>query len=120
MPTICRSKDYCFNKLKRQEKTITAKFTTDVDVTTEVEVEISLDEYLNELNHDDKIKLLGMLCEDLGQRAEEPKDEKYVTEYLSNCAPFEIKRILVNVLGVHGYYADEALRNALEPVITAR
>lgn len=88
--------------------------------TTEVEVDISLDEYLDELDHSDKVELLEMLCEDLEQRVEEPKDEKYVTDYLSGRTPFEIKRILVNVLGVPNYYADDALRDALEPIITAR
>jgi len=88
--------------------------------TLEVSINIDIDEFLDELDHDEKVELFEMLCEDLGQRTEEPKDEKYVTDYLSGRTPFEIKRILVNVLGVPNYYADDALRNALEPIITAR
>ena len=84
------------------------------------EIDVSIDEYLDELDHSERVELFETLCEELGQRAEEPNDEKYVTDYLSVRSPFEIKRILVNVLGVPNYYADDALRNALEPIITAR
>lgn len=84
------------------------------------QVDISVDEYLDKLDHNEKIELFEMLCEDLEKRVEEPKDEKYVTDYLSGLTPFEFKRILVNVLNVPNYYDDDALKTALEPIITAR
>lgn len=34
--------------------------------------------------------------------------------------PFQVKRALVNAFGIANYYYDDALRKALETIVTAR
>lgn len=94
-------------------------------------VEIDLDDVLDDMTASERRELFDELrkrvFEDLDKEKREllqdvprcdPKE--LATETLRDLPPFEIKRILVNALGVPSYYADESLRNALEPIITAR
>lgn len=47
------------------------------------------------------------------------KDE-LVVEYLRQIPPYDVRKILCDAFYVSSYMADDALRAALEPIISAR
>ena len=99
------------------------------DFTTTVEIDI--DDVIDDMTAKERRELYETLRKRLSEDIEDEKREilqdaprcdpkEMATELLRDLPPFEFKRILVNALGVPTYYADESLRNALEPIITAR
>lgn len=95
------------------------------------DVEIDIDDVINDMTAKDRRELFNELRErvlnDMDEEWEEMlKDvpshdpKKLAEEIMRDLPPFEFKRVLIDALGIPSYYADEALRNALEPIITAR
>ena len=95
------------------------------------DVEIDINGVINDMTAKDRRELFNELRErvlnDMDDEWEEMlKDvpshdpKKLAEEIMRDLPPFEFKRVLIDALGIPSYYADEALRNALEPIITAR
>lgn len=95
------------------------------------DVEIDINDVINDMTAKDRRELFVELRErvlnDMDEEWEEMlKDvpshdpKKLAEEIMRDLPPFEFKRVLIDALGIPSYYADEALRNALEPIITAR
>ena len=95
------------------------------------DVEIDINDVINDMTAKDRRELFNELRErvlnDMDEEWEEMlKDvpshdpKKLAEEIMRDLPPFEFKRVLIDALGIPSYYADEALRNALEPIITAR
>lgn len=95
------------------------------------DVEIDINDVINDMTAKDRRELFNELRErvlnDMDEEWEEIlKDvpshdpKKLAEEIMRDLPPFEFKRVLIDALGIPSYYADEALRNALEPIITAR
>ena len=94
-------------------------------------VEIDIDDVLNDMTASERRVLFDELRKRVLKDLDEEKREllqdvprcdpkEMATDTLRDLPPFEFKRILVNALGVPTYYSDELLRDALEPIITAR
>lgn len=73
-------------------------------------------DFLPEMDVSEQEELCGKLLRTLGSKSK----QDVVSEYLQTLPPFELKRIFVNMFGIPNYYDDDALRKALEPIITAR
>lgn len=94
------------------------------------EVDVTPKEYINELSSNEKKELFELLAKNLKKNVddelemiknkEKDKQQVIVTEYLRDLSEFELKKVLVNVLYVPSYSDDDALRNALESIVTAR
>ncbi len=86
-----------------------------------VEITVFLDDILNKMTGKEKEDLYCELREELDKEQKSSEKEKAeITEHLRGMAPYEIRKILCNTLGVGSYVDDDALREALEPVIAAR
>ena len=94
-------------------------------------VEIDFDDVLDDMTASERRLLFDNLRKRLLKDVDEEKRElledvprcdpkEMATDTLCDLPPFEFKRILVNALCVPNYYDDDALRKALEPIITAR
>ena len=94
-------------------------------------IEIDIDNVIDDMTASERRELFDELSKRVLKDLDEEKREilqdvprcdpkEMATDTLRDLPPFEFKRILVNALGVPTYYADDALRNALEPIITAR
>ena len=101
--------------------------TYDFDTT----IEIDIDNVIDDMTASERRTLFDNLRRRLLKDADEEKREmlqdvprcdpkEMAADTLRDLPPFEFKRILVNALGIPTYYADDVLRNALEPIITAR
>lgn len=97
-----------------------ATFTAEIDVT--------IDEFLEELDHSDKVELFETLAEELNKDEEIEKMEHDVKankttlmmQYFRSLSDFDKRKFLVDALYVPNYYDDNALKGALEPIMTAR
>lgn len=95
------------------------------------DVEIDINDVINDMTAKDRRELFDELRERVLKDMDEEEQEmlkdvpshdpkKLAEEIMRDLPPFEFKRVLIDALGIPSYYADEALRNALEPIITAR
>ena len=94
------------------------------------EIDVSIEEFLNELNHDEKVELfervLEQLNKDVNREVEKLEHDvaankrSIMIDNFRNLAPFEQRKFLVDALYVSNDYDDDALKGALEPIITAR
>lgn len=90
-----------------------ATFTAEIDVT--------IDEFLDELDSDEKKELFEQLCEELNSGEEEIEEIKRdFVEHFRSLSDFDKRKFLVDALYVPNYYDDDALKGALEPILTAR
>lgn len=92
------------------------------------EINVDIDEFLEELDHDEKKELFGILAEELGRDEEIEKLEHDIAAnkrdlVLGNfreLSDFDKRKFLVDALYVPNYYDDDALKDALEPIMKAR
>ena len=81
------------------------------------EIDVSVDEFLDELTQNEREELYLELCDEFSSSS---KEQEEIVEYLRKLPPFELKKILCNVFYLPSYYANDALRTTLEPIITAQ
>ena len=90
--------------------------------------EYAVSEILDELSIEEKHEMLDALAEDLEKEdvAEQValKTKRSVravfVEYFRDMSDYDKRKFLADALYVPNYYDNEALKSALEPIITAR
>ena len=91
-------------------------------------VSFSVDEIVDELSSEEKHEMLDALAEDLEKEdvAEQValKTKRGAraafVEYFREMSDFDKRKLLADTLYVSSYYDDDALKLALEPILTAR
>lgn len=85
------------------------------------EIKVTVDEFLDELDHDEKVGLFERLSEELntGEEEMEEFDHDFI-EHFRSLSDFDKRKFLVDAFYVSNYYDDDALRDALAPIINAR
>lgn len=91
-------------------------------------VSFSVDEIVDELSCDEKHEMLDALAEDLEKEdvAEQValKTKRGAraafVDYFRELSDFDKRKLLADALYVSSYYDDDALKLALEPILTAR
>ena len=92
------------------------------------EIEVTVDEFLDELDHVDKEELFKQLAEELNKDEEIIKMEHDVKAnktalmiaYFRSLSDFDKRKFLCDALYVPNYYDNDALRDTLAPIINAR
>ena len=82
------------------------------------EVDFDVDDIIEKMDHDEQLVMYNSMAHELGKA--EYKEDFDVAKYFSQKSLYEQKVILCNALNVVNYLDDEALRKALEKIITAR
>lgn len=91
-------------------------------------VSFSVDEIVDELSSEEKHEMLDALAEDLEKEdvAEQValKTKRGAraafVDYFRELSDFDKRKLLADALYVSSYYDDDALKLALEPILTAR
>ena len=91
-------------------------------------VSFSVDEIVDELSSEEKHEMLDALTEDLEKEdvAEQValKTKRGAraafVDYFRELSDFDKRKLLADALYVSSYYDDDALKLALEPILTAR
>ena len=91
-----------------------ATFTAEIDVT--------VDEFLNELDADERKELYESLKDEFNEENEETerKDKEKALMYLRGLTPYDFKKLLVDALYLPSYLDGEDLERALKPIIDAQ
>lgn len=87
-----------------------ATFTAEIDVT--------VDEFLNELCDDERKELYESLKDEFG--GTERIDKEKALMYLRGLTPYDFKKLLVDALYLPSYLDGAALGRALKPIIDAQ
>lgn len=87
-----------------------ATFTAEIDVT--------VDDFLDELETDEKQALYESLKDDFEDL--ERKDREEILMYLRGLTPYDFKKLLVDALFLPSYLDGAALERALKPIIDAQ
>lgn len=92
----------------------------------EVDVDVDVDDILDGCGILEKKELLRSLLDDDEIASKEEKmekkrsDEQALMRTLERMSFYELKKLLCNLLGVYNYNDEQALRDALEPIIKQR
>lgn len=88
-----------------------------------VSVDIDIDDIVESMNEDEKEELFDYLANDLDKAVKEfdcqTASRIDAEKYLGELPPYEIKKILCNVLDVPSYLDNKGLRDKLENIINA-
>lgn len=94
------------------------------------EINVSIEDFLDELNHNDKIELFERVSEQLNKDVDEEIEKlehdvaanktALIMEHFRSLSDFDKRKFLVDALYVPNYYDDDALKGALEPIMKAR
>ena len=87
-----------------------ATFTAEIDVT--------VDEFLDELCTDERKELYESLKDEFGEK--ERMDKEMAFMYLRGLTPYDFKKLLVDALYLPSYVDGAALERALKPIIDAQ
>lgn len=88
-----------------------------------VEVNVTTEEFVEKLSNKEKLDLVDVLSKTAKKEGEEfskNRNKEFVIEYLRGLSLYDKKRVLASALYVPSYVDDDAMRQALEPIITAR
>jgi hypothetical protein len=85
-----------------------------------VRTDVDIDDIVDAMSDKEKRELYEVLADELSDKpAIEVDENNDIADYLRDMTPYELKKVLCNVLGIPSYVDTEALRAKLEPVITA-
>lgn len=82
------------------------------------EINVSVDEFLDELDTDERKELYESLKDEFENT--ERMDKERALEYLRGLTPYDFKKLLVDALYLPSYLDGEALGCALKPIIDAQ
>ena len=91
-------------------------------------IDYTVGEILDELSREEKHEMLDALADDLEKEDVEEQVESKTkrgaraafVEYFREMSDFDKRKLLADALYVSSYYDDDALKLALEPILTAR
>lgn len=83
-----------------------------------VRVDVDIEEIIDSMSDSEKEDLYEELSEEFGYKSAIDSNND-VENYLRKMTPYELKKVLCNVLNIASYLDTEALRAKLEPIITA-
>lgn len=91
-------------------------------------IDYTVGEILDELSSEEKHEMLDALADDLEKEDVEEQVESKTkrgaraafVEYFREMSDFDKRKLLADALYVSSYYDDDALKLALQPILTAR
>lgn len=83
------------------------------------EINVTVDDFLDELDTDERNELYESLKDEFGEETERMDKEKALM-YLRGLTPYDFKKLLVDALYLPSYLDGAALERALKPIIDAQ